>query len=40
MADWAFRRWRGGRIGVQSVGLILAAPFVFLTGWSSSMVRC
>jgi sugar phosphate permease len=36
MADWAIRRWRGGRIGVQAVGLILAAPFVFLTGWSES----
>jgi MFS family permease len=37
MADWAVRRWRGGRIGVQGVGLILAAPFVFLTGWSTSV---
>ena len=36
LADRAFRRWRGGRIGVQSLGLILAAPFVYLTGWSSS----
>ena len=31
------RRWRGGRIRVQGVGLILAAPFVFLTGWSTSV---
>jgi MFS family permease len=37
MADRAVRWWRGGRIGVQGVGLILAAPFVFLTGWSSSV---
>jgi sugar phosphate permease len=36
LADRAFRRWRGGRIGVQSLGLILAAPFVYLTGLSSS----
>ncbi len=34
VADWAVKRWRGGRIGVQGAGLILAAPFVFLTGWS------
>jgi MFS family permease len=37
MADWAVRRWRSGRICVQGAGLILAAPFVFLTGWSSSV---
>lgn len=36
LADWAVRRWRGGRIAVQGAGLILAAPFVYLTGWSSS----
>jgi MFS family permease len=36
MADWAVRRSRGGRIGAQSLGLILAAPFVYLTGWSTS----
>jgi len=36
-ADWAARRWNGGRIRVQSLGLILAAPFVFLTGWASSV---
>jgi MFS family permease len=37
LADWAVTRWRGGRVGVQAAGLILAAPFVFLTGWSSSV---
>ncbi len=37
LADWAARRSRGGRIRVQSVGLILAAPFVYLTGESSSV---
>jgi MFS family permease len=36
-ADWASRRARGGRIRVQSMGLILAAPFVFLTGWATSV---
>jgi MFS family permease len=36
-ADWSSSRWRGGRIRVQSFGLILAAPFVFLTGWSTSV---
>ena len=34
-ADWAARRSAGGRILVQSLGLILAAPFVFLAGQSS-----
>ncbi len=36
-ADWAARRRPGGRILVQSLGLILAAPFVFLTGWGRSV---
>jgi sugar phosphate permease len=36
-ADWASRRRRGGRIMVQSAGLLLATPFVFLTGWSTSV---
>jgi MFS family permease len=36
LADRVVRGWRGGRIAVQSMGLILAAPFVFLTGWSTS----
>jgi MFS family permease len=37
LADRAARRSKGGRIRVQSLGLILAAPFVLLTGWSSSV---
>jgi MFS family permease len=37
LADWAARRWRGGRIKVQSLGLVLGAPFVFLAGWSESL---
>jgi MFS family permease len=36
-ADRASRRSRGGRIRVQSFGLIVAAPFVFLTGWSPTV---
>ncbi len=36
-ADWAGTRSRGGRIRVQSLGLIVAAPFVFLTGWATSV---
>jgi sugar phosphate permease len=35
-ADWASRKARGGRIRVQSLGLLLATPFVFLAGWSTS----
>ncbi|MGP0068467.1 MAG: MFS transporter [Isosphaeraceae bacterium] len=36
-ADWAARRSAGGRILIQSLGLILAAPFVFLAGRSQSL---
>ncbi len=36
-ADWWARRSRGGRIRAQAIGLIAAAPFVFLTGWSTSI---
>jgi MFS family permease len=36
LADWASRHRKGGRIRVQSLGLILGAPFVFLAGWSES----
>ncbi len=37
LADRAARRSKGGRIRVQSVGLILAAPFVYLTGATTSV---
>ena len=37
LADWAARRWKGGRIRVQCLGLLLGAPFVFLIAWSSSV---
>jgi MFS family permease len=36
-ADWAARRSAGGRILIQSLGLILGAPFVFLAGQSPSL---
>jgi MFS family permease len=36
-ADWSARRSAGGRILIQSLGLILAAPFVFLAGRSHSL---
>jgi MFS family permease len=34
LADRRARRWRGGRPLVQSAGLLLGAPVVFLTGWT------
>ena len=37
LADWAARRRKGGRMRVQALGLILAAPFVFATGFSTSV---
>ncbi len=37
LADRAARRSGGGRIRVQCLGLILAAPFVLLTGWSATV---
>jgi MFS family permease len=37
LADWAARHRKGGRIGVQSLGLILGAPFVFLAGRAGSV---
>jgi MFS family permease len=37
LADRWARRAGGGRIRTQSLGLLLAAPFVLLSGWSSSV---
>jgi MFS family permease len=37
LADWARRKYRGGRIHVQSFGLALAAPFVFAVGTATSV---
>jgi MFS family permease len=36
-ADWARKRALGNRIRVQSLGLFIAAPFVALTGWATSV---
>ena len=37
LADRWARRTGGGRIRTQSLGLLVAAPFVLLSGWSSSV---
>lgn len=37
LADRAARRSAGGRIRTQVLGLILAAPFVLLAGWTGSV---
>ena len=37
LADRAASRTAGGRIHAQCLGLILAAPFVMLIGWSTSV---
>jgi MFS family permease len=37
LADWARRSYRGGRIRVQSLGLVLAAPFALLVGMATSV---
>jgi MFS family permease len=37
-ADVLARRNAGGRIFTQAAGLLLGAPFLFLTGWTSSIV--
>jgi MFS family permease len=37
-ADMLARRNAGGRIFTQAAGLLLGAPFLFLTGWTSSTV--
>jgi MFS family permease len=36
-ADWAVRRRPGGRILVQCLALVLAAPFVFMTGLGTTV---
>jgi len=37
LADRWSRRHPGGRMWVQGIGLLLGAPFVFLTGWTLSV---
>jgi MFS family permease len=34
LADRWARRWRGGRVLVQALGLVAGTPLVFLTGWA------
>jgi MFS family permease len=36
LADWASRR-KGGRMRVQGLGLLLGAPFLFITGWATGL---
>ncbi|GGA53660.1 hypothetical protein GCM10011507_00990 [Edaphobacter acidisoli] len=38
LADSWQRRFRGGRMLAQSLGLFCGVPFLFLTGWSRSLV--
>ena len=37
LADRLARRYRGGRMMAQSIGLIFGVPFIFLTGWTLSV---
>jgi MFS family permease len=37
LADRWSRRWRGGRMWTQAVGLLAGAPFLFLGGWSPTV---
>ncbi|HKX26120.1 MAG TPA: MFS transporter [Blastocatellia bacterium] len=37
LADRLARRYRGGRMMAQTVGLLLGVPFIFLTGWTFSV---
>src|SRR5262249_33588206 len=34
LADRWAKRWAGGRMAVQAIGLFLGAPLIFLTGWT------
>lgn len=37
LADRWARRFRGGRMLVQTLGLLLGAPLIFVTGWTQQM---
>ncbi|HYO84472.1 MAG TPA: MFS transporter [Bryobacteraceae bacterium] len=37
LADRWARRWPGGRMAVQGLGLLAGVPFLFLTGWTLSI---
>lgn len=34
LADYMIKRWRGGRMMTQSLGLCCGVPFVFIVGWT------
>lgn len=37
LADKLIRRYRGGRMLTQAIGLLLGVPFIFLAGWTLSV---
>jgi MFS family permease len=37
LADRLVRKYRGGRMMAQAIGLIFGVPFIFLTGWTLSV---
>ncbi len=37
LADKLVRKYRGGRMMTQAIGLFLGVPFIFLTGWTLSV---
>ncbi len=37
LADRLVRRYQGGRMMAQSIGLLLGVPFIFLAGWTVSV---
>ena len=37
LADRLARKYRGGRMITQAIGLLLGIPFLFLTGWTLSV---
>src|SRR5690606_20930545 len=37
LADRLVRRYRGGRMMTQALGLFLGVPFIFLSGWTLSV---
>jgi MFS family permease len=38
LADRLVKKFKGGRMMAQSIGLICGIPFLFLTGWATSML--
>jgi MFS family permease len=37
LADKLVRKYRGGRMMTQAIGLLCGVPFIFLTGWTLSV---